>query len=181
MRSSPSGRTIPNEVVRYYFRIDDTTTPATTVSPRPWSAADTTLAPTNPPTVPDFNFILPVPPCKLCSASLVVLRNTLGGAITGDPIALQWRAILGSNPAIIIPAPAIGAPVPSFIDPEDSSLVALGNFNFEDVVIPQGGGVIFPDLSVPANLVIPAGSSLECFFSQGIDWDDRLIREPFGP
>jgi len=181
---APPNFGIPNETVRYYFRIDDTTTADEAFSPRPWSAAAPALVQTDP--LPsDLNFILPVPPCTLDRAALVIVTVNTGGAITGDVIPVQWRGVLGNNPVIVVPALAIGAPQ-DFIDPAVVGGVAPGtvtilNFDFSDVVIPLGGASIFPDLQMPANLVVPEGSSLECFFAVGIDWNANLINEPFGP
>lgn len=175
---------VPNEIVRYYFRIDDTTTPGETFSPRPWSPADPDMVQTAP--LPsDLNFVLPLPPSTFDRAALVIVTVTGGGAISGDPISVQWRGVLGSNPVIVVPALPFGA-AQEFMDPDVVGALAPGtitvlNYDFSDVVVPLGGGTLFPDLAMPGNLVVPSGSSLECFFAVGIDWNASLINEPFGP
>src|SRR5260221_14519282 len=92
-------------------------TPGATFSPSPVSKINSALTPTNPPAItPEaYNFIIPVPPCALDTAALITVSATGGGAITGDPIPIQWRGIFVNNPVIAIPAPAIGAPQ-QFID-----------------------------------------------------------------
>lgn len=188
---SPPTFGTPNEIVRYYFRIDENTPPESgtiTYAPRPWTAADTALVTTQPPPLgppPDFNFILPVPPCVLDRAALIIVTAN-NGNITGDDILVQWRGILGNDPVIAIPAPALGAQQ-TFIETNTvgalsgPTAVTIVNFDFSDVVVPLGGATIFPELLIPENLTVPSGSSLECFFAVGIDWNLNLINEPFGP
>lgn len=175
---------IPDEIIRYYFNINDGTTPGGTFAPRPWTAANPALVPTTP-VPPDFFFVLPVPPCTLTKAALSIVTVANGGAITGDPIQIQWRGILGNNPVIAIPAPALGAPQ-TFINTNvigalPSGTISILNYDFGDVVVPLGGATIFPDLAMPANLVVPSDSSFICFFSAGIKWNAGLINKPFGP
>jgi hypothetical protein len=181
--TTPPNFGIPDEIMRYYFLIDDSITPGETYTSRPWNAADAALIQTVPP--PDFFFPVPVPPCALVRAALSVVTVIDGGAITGDDILIQWRGILGNNPVIAIPAPALGAQQ-TFIETNvlgalPSGTISIVNYNFQDVIVPLGGATIFPDLLMPANLDIPASSSFICFLSVGIDWNADLINEPFGP
>ncbi len=184
---TPPNFGIPNEIVREYFAIGSDTTPGATFSPFPWSASNSALAPTNPPAItPEaYNFIIPVPPCALDTAALITVSATGGGAITGDPIPIQWRGIFGNNPVIAIPAPAIGASQ-QFIDVNTlgalpAGTITITNFDFSGVVVPLGGATIFPDLAMPENLVVPVNSAFLCFFAFGIDWNPALINAPFGP
>ncbi len=165
---------VPNEIIRYYFKLDETTAANTRVAPRPWSAGATAVVSTDPLTA-DVFFPLPVPPCRLGKAALIVI----GGGNTGSPIALQWRGL--TTPSIPVPpAPAFGAPVPNFIDPtQGAGVVTVTNFDFSDVVIPLGGATIWPDLAIPSDWVSSLG--LAAFFTVGIHWNPALINEPFGP
>ncbi len=181
---APPSFGIPDEIIRYYFTINGDQTPGNTYTSRPWNAADPELIATVPP--PDFFFPVPVPPCALAKAALSVV-TILGEAetITGDDIIVQWRGILGNNPVIAIPAPALGAPQ-TLIDTDvvgagPNATITILNYDFSDVVVPLGGATIFPDILLPANLSIAAQSAFLCFLSVGIKWNASLINEPFGP
>jgi hypothetical protein len=184
---APPNFGVPDEIIRYYFRLDSTVSGE--VIPHPWAA----VSALSPPTVsPLLSATLPVPPGKLSKAALIVVVINPGEPpivpITGDPIIIQWTGILGANipppPGIPVPVP-IGAPQ-QLIDTNVVGALPLGsvivsNFDFGDVIIPLGGAVLTPTIILPDNLSFPVDAAFECAFSAGIDWNPALINEPFGP
>jgi hypothetical protein len=164
MRISPSGSTIPNEIVRYSFPLD-TASAGKVVAPL-WSMPGVAVVDTS--TLPG---LVTTPfaclPGRLDLASRSVVS---GGGNVGSKIGLQWMAT-----TTLLPSPS-GAPVPDFIDPTQPAGVVTRQFNFKDVIIPNSGAAIAPFLSVPADFV----GSLYVLFSVAVFWRESKIRGKLG-
>ena len=165
---------LPNEIIRYYFDLIGATANRR-VTMKPWSSAAPAVVQTDPLTN-DILSPLPVPPCTLGHASLILISSGDG---SGSLIPLQWRGLVDTTFPPPVPAPAFGAPVANFIDPAGPAGVSIRNFDFSDVVIPKGGAIIWPDLAIPGNW--EAGTVLQGFFSVAVHWNASLINAPFGP
>jgi hypothetical protein len=171
--ASPNVGVSPLELIRIYGNMQNgQPAPGTTAAPSAWAGIESVLVATNPPGAPqELTFLIPMPPLtKLGNATLVVFKDETGGAITGDTaIAIQWRVLKGATPGappvFTFPGNPIGASrdffIPSAIPAPPNSLGA--SFDFSDVIVPAEGSLIYADLNIPADLVIPVDSSLEFF------------------
>lgn len=176
MRSSPSGRQIPNELVRYSFPLT-TDSAGKIVAPIPNTPGvfdPVTFAPTgvglaNTASIGLFFTPYTALPGRLDLASATII--SLGGN-TGDNISLQWQAT-----TTLLPVPS-GAPVLDFIDPTAPVGAHTKQLNFSDVIIPDSGAAISTFLTVPANLVVT--SVLHVLLTVSILWKESAIRNPFG-
>lgn len=155
------------ELIRFYGNMQAGLA-GETFSPVAWGGQESGLLPNNPPGGLDESvFLIPMPAGKLGNASIVVVKDVTGGAITGDtPIKIQWRGLLGAAPTFSFPGTALGAEqdffTPSAIPAQPATLGL--SFDFSDVIIPAGGGLIYADLSIPEDLDIPASSFIQFFF-----------------
>jgi len=176
MRSSPSGRQIPNEIIRYVFPLT-TASAGKVVAPIPNTPAvfdSTTFAATGfglADTASAGLFFTPFTalPGRLDLASVSVIS---GGGNTGSKISLQWQAT-----TTLLPTPT-GAAVPSFIDPTAAAGVHTSQLDFSDVIIPDTGAGISPFLTVPANLVV--NTVLNVLLSVAVLWKESALRNPLG-
>lgn len=165
MRSSPSGRQIPNEIIRYSFPL--VTGDAGLIVCPLWSSPGASPVDTA------GAGLLSTPftslPGRLDLASVTVIS---GGGNTGDPISLQWQAT-----TTILPVPT-GAPVADFIDPTAVAGVVTRQLDFKDIIVPDTGAALAPFLTIPANLVV--NSLLRILFSVSVLWKESAIRNPLG-
>lgn len=165
MRSSPSGRQIPNEIIRYSFPLT-TALAGKTVGPL-WSMLG--VAPVDIASAAILTTPFTALPGRLDLASASIIN---GGGNTGSKIALQWLAT-----TTLLPAPS-GAPVTDFIDPTAAGGVVTKQLDFSDVIIPDTGAAIVPSLVLPANLVV--NTTLYVLLSVAVLWKDSAIRNPLG-
>jgi len=165
MRSSPSGRRIPNEIIRYSFPLS-TALAGLTIAPL-WSSPG--ISPVNMASPALLATPFTALPGRLDLASLSIISS---GGNTGSPITLQWVAT-----TTLLPAPA-GSPVPNFIDPTAPGGVVTSQYDFSDVIIPDTGAAIAPSLIVPLDLVV--AGTLYVLLSVAVIWKDSAIRNPLG-
>jgi len=170
MRASPSGRRVPNEILRYSFPLLGPEAGATVVplwgSPLGGVIGAPSVALAGPVIVAGAWLARPG------SLGLASLTVSSGGGNTGSPIALQW--LLATT---LAPAP-VGAPVPDFIAPTQPAGVTSKQLDFSDIIIPDTGAGLLPALIVPANLVI--GGGLWIYFGVDVFWKDSTLRDPLG-
>jgi hypothetical protein len=166
MRSSPSGREIPDEIIRYSFPLT-TALAGKSVAPL-WSMPGVT-----PVDLGTLAGLLASPLTELPGRlGLTSLSIASGGGNTGDKISLQWLAT-----TTLAPAP-IGAPVLNFVDPTQAAGVVTKQLDFTDIVIPDTGAAIAPSLAIPANLVV--NTELTVLMAVAVFWKGSTLRNKFG-
>jgi hypothetical protein len=176
MRSSPSGRQIPDEIVRYVFPLT-TACAGKVVAPIPNTPAvfdPTTFAATGVGLADTAGAGLLFTPFTALPGRLDLASATIisGGGNTGSKISLQWQAT-----TTLLPAPT-GAAVPDFIDPTVAAGAHTKQLDFNDVIIPDTGAAISPFLTCPADLVV--NTVLNVLLSVAVLWKGSAIRNPLG-
>lgn len=148
------------EIVRFIASLGSQT-PGSTNALIPWPGTGVATQATNPiANENQIGFLMQVPEGPLGPGKLIAFEDQTGGDITGDPIPLQWRLLPGPSPSMTFPGVPLGAPR-TFVDP--STLTAFPTtteteFDFSDVIVPAGGGLLYADLFVPANFSVPLNS-----------------------
>jgi hypothetical protein len=158
MRSSPSGRQIPNEVLRYTFPLV-TGDAGSQKAPLPYCQAVLSTDP--------FLPTLSALPGELGLGAVQVLS---GGGNTGDKISCQWLLItLNGLVPVITPTGK-----PFLIDPTVPGGVSHFQIDSSDVIIPDTGAGLVLAVTIPANLVVT--SALLIGVSVGAFWKDSALR-----
>lgn len=177
MRSSPSGRQIPDEIIRYVFPLTAASagkvvapipnTPAV-FDPATFAATGVGLADTASAGLLFTPFTALPGRLDLSSVSII----TSGGG-TGGKVSLQWQETITLPP----PSP-VGAAVPDFADPTLAAGVHTRQLDFSDVIIPDTGAAIAPYLTVPGSFAPPGIFTV--LLTVAVIWKQSAIRNPLG-
>lgn len=163
MRSSPSGRKIPNEILRYTMPII-TANAGTNVSPLPFAQSEVVLTSGS-----DANrAIFLALPGALDLGTVTVLS---GGGNTGSPLSCQWLLVTVSPAGLPIITPAGD---PFTIDPTAPTGVSYFQIDASDVIVPDTGAALVLQVTVPMNVVI--NTFMDVFIGVGLVWKEAAIR-----
>lgn len=164
MRSSPSGRQIPNEIVRYTIDL-------AVGSPTPDVGTRYSPPYMQPLVVNPILALFAAVPGSLGLGSLLVLS---GGGGSGPLISCQFQLV-----TIVAGVPVFtNAGTPFTIDPGAPAGAVGTQIDMEDVVIPDTGAGLLLQVTIPAGVNVPAVLSFGV--ALGVFWKDSTLRNPLG-